>query len=1278
MRKIISLYCLLLSGAFFFPSQGSAANNNCQYTDPTTKLRRVILHGHTVCDSPRMKRCLSGKMYQVLGRCRCSYRSSRNSPKKYYPVGQIICKRWNNKELSSLCVHEPHSSNVYFANLPNLKCCNPQDLSCQMEQAHARNRHKLQMAKDRVAYLKYGLIQHKIKQAVNSSPKIAKLKARKRAHEAKKKCLTFRNMPWFSTTRICSHPTKKMIGYDHCTAYGPKCTAHWTFGPEKGKCRWYDVAQWVCKKSERRQKWDFPHMSCPGRQYRQLWVPNGHRDIQVCVSMGASGTLAYYINGVKNPDILGKLKLVMKQQLDTVKSSFVGPIRQIAKDIATETNNIISTYNKIIDSTFGAFNRKAEALAKRIISTKFWRDTMTGRMVRALNKALIEGKAYFRSSIAAKMKRSFAKDLPSFTSPVKSFWRRHFTKKGQKINARAKKIFMDMLQKKNAAIKAKVDVEMNKLKSVKKTLDKAKKAKFGIALTVSFATTIASAIISESARIIIACAQYKYDVKKACLGIETANSIENLIFDFATMKILIGLELTVFEIWSHSLATTVAGSLAAATVGGGAIAYPIVYMISSLVLSVTASFMIEAALRPLFNVAIRPARAAFLQAGHEMVKHLNPDHLLCSGQCKDACGWGKIYFTDGQLAPNGKYCWYSHWTCIHNGRHYKYRERRGNTKYFCEKKDGGGLSDTEWLRACTIRFGRAHKVEGDMNDAKTKICSPQGTFVTPCFYNTVGFYPGQQNALGQICKSGGTWGAAPARPPVADRECFRSSTWCRHAGSSYRKFDCNKDGILDHICTDVRGGKWIVIGKNTSCTGYTAQAALRACPGAFTSKECARPQSWCRHAGSTYRKFDCNKDGVLDHVCTDIKGGKWVFIGKNTSCTGSLGQAALNACPGAFTSRECARPQSWCRHAGSTYRKFDCNKDGVLDHVCTDSARRRWTIIGKNNTCPGVGPYAPIQSCPGVFGTSTHSSLKRLTLARGWSNYGNTFAPATVAKQGNIVVVNGLIRGNSWGHLATLPVGYRPHQRLIFNLNNHHTTARVDVLPNGQIRWEAGGRNYGWLSLSGIVFSTASGRSISLHNGWRNYGHVYDGVRLNKEGHIVTLTGLIKSGRWGHIATLPVGYRPKSRLIFNVNHHQYTSRVDVLPNGQVHWIAGGKSHIWISLSGIAFSTAVGKSLTFASGWRDFGHGFAGGQVHKYGKLVFVSGLLRGSQWGRPMAVLPVGYRPAARMLSNVNNHAATARLDLFPNGQLIWGAGGRLHNWLSLTGTIFAIGGPTR
>jgi hypothetical protein len=64
-------------------------------------------------------------------------------------------------------------------------------------------------------------------------------------------------------------------------------------------------------------------------------------------------------------------------------------------------------------------------------------------------------------------------------------------------------------------------------------------------------------------------------------------------------------------------------------------------------------------------------------------------------------------------------------------------------------------------------------------------------------------------------------------------------------------------------------------------------------------------------------------------------------------------------------------------------------------------------------------------------------------------------------------------------------------------LNNHQSTTRVDVNSNGEIAWEAGGRDHGWISLDGIVFKTGKGgNAMNLQNRWVNYGGGYRGASV--------------------------------------------------------------------------------------------------------------------------------------------------------------------------------------
>ena len=268
------------------------------------------------------------------------------------------------------------------------------------------------------------------------------------------------------------------------------------------------------------------------------------------------------------------------------------------------------------------------------------------------------------------------------------------------------------------------------------------------------------------------------------------------------------------------------------------------------------------------------------------------------------------------------------------------------------------------------------------------------------------------------------------------------------------------------------------------------------------------------------------------------------------------------------------------------------------------------------------------------------AAAAKVGLANSWVAFGGAFGSPTYTVDGKRCIVSGLIKEGAWGHLATLPANCRPSKRLVFNLNNNVKTARVDVDTNGQVIWVTGGKDNGWISLTGIAFTvaetgclssavkqfgskvtakrplqtgswdqvppgctvqsggdwaahwntlasskgggyapvTGSEAVVGLVNSWVAFGKSYGSPTYLVDGGLCTVSGLIKGGAWGRVATLPANCRPSKRLVFNLNNHAKTARVDVLPNGQVNWVTGGKDHGWLSLTGIAFAVPVAPKV----------------------------------------------------------------------------------------------------
>ena len=117
----------------------------------------------------------------------------------------------------------------------------------------------------------------------------------------------------------------------------------------------------------------------------------------------------------------------------------------------------------------------------------------------------------------------------------------------------------------------------------------------------------------------------------------------------------------------------------------------------------------------------------------------------------------------------------------------------------------------------------------------------------------------------------------------------------------------------------------------------------------------------------------------------------------------------------------------------------------------------------------------------GDSGLGALEGWQSLAFASGWSNYETGFATVSFRKdQLGRVYLRGLAEKSGGTPaledvIGTLPEGYRPTGRLIFEVatGEPHSGGRVDVLPDGTVRWEGGSTTeFDYTSLSTISFST--------------------------------------------------------------------------------------------------------------------------------------------------------------------------------------------------------------
>lgn len=89
----------------------------------------------------------------------------------------------------------------------------------------------------------------------------------------------------------------------------------------------------------------------------------------------------------------------------------------------------------------------------------------------------------------------------------------------------------------------------------------------------------------------------------------------------------------------------------------------------------------------------------------------------------------------------------------------------------------------------------------------------------------------------------------------------------------------------------------------------------------------------------------------------------------------------------------------------------------------------------------------------------------------------------------------------------------------------------------------------------------------AFSSGWGNYGsgHTVGSFRKEDNG-IIRLKGMVTGTPAGTIFTLPVGYRPATRLLFAIFQNDGAGRIDIFNTGVVSGFVTG----WISLDNINF------------------------------------------------------------------------------------------------------------
>jgi len=264
-----------------------------------------------------------------------------------------------------------------------------------------------------------------------------------------------------------------------------------------------------------------------------------------------------------------------------------------------------------------------------------------------------------------------------------------------------------------------------------------------------------------------------------------------------------------------------------------------------------------------------------------------------------------------------------------------------------------------------------------------------------------------------------------------------------------------------------------------------------------------------------------------------------------------------------------------------------------------------------------------------------------------------------------------------------LPEGYWPNQSLMFGTTTSaNVTGRIDVNTNGDIERASGSES--WFSLETIRFIPEDGRYTRtamspLSNGWYEYGGEWgtSSYVQTDSGRVVT-QGLVRSGTWTngtqiydipnallpslymHISTRSSGYG-----YAGIEHRTSTDEGIVAK-------AVGSSYLALTMNYFPASHTGWSNFSLQNGWATYGGVFATPQYTKTSdNLVSLKGLIRSgtTSSGTAVATLPAGFRPAERLLFTTASSGAHARLDIQPNGQVLFMNGS--SGWFSLDGVTF-------
>ncbi len=353
--------------------------------------------------------------------------------------------------------------------------------------------------------------------------------------------------------------------------------------------------------------------------------------------------------------------------------------------------------------------------------------------------------------------------------------------------------------------------------------------------------------------------------------------------------------------------------------------------------------------------------------------------------------------------------------------------------------------------------------------------------------------------------------------------------------------------------------------------------------------------------------------------------------------------------------------------------------DGTLAQwqQSTDSGAS-WTNIGGATsptlTLPTVSVYMNGYQYRVIFGNnagSTTSNAATLTVTsaswtpivyqNNWHDYGLPYTPAGFRKtSAGMIVLEGLSasRGTPGTNeiIGTLPLGYRPSENLIFQNNSNGAGGRIDVWPDGTIRFVVG--NAAWFSLDGITFmpSGTTFTAIPLQNSWVFYGAPWatPGYMVDSNGR-VHLKGLIGGGTAASgtvLTSVPDDLQPSGFEFLSADNSNAFGVIALeYVNSNIYTRGGSNSYLSLQALWYPSSYTGWTALTPLNGFTYYGSPYSTPRYTKStdGQVV-IKGLLKGGSTtaNTIIANLPPAYCPKQQSLQTVVANGTWGRVDITP------------------------------